>query len=316
MSKYERTETRWFPAVILFVASNCSFASVELGAALGQQYDELNWSIAELDGDPNIVSELSWTELRSNTLNGYVTLREQRFSLRAEFTTGTIVAGKNQDSDYGADDRQCEFSRSNNDADSGSVSRLQLQVGFDFNDLLGARSVITPYAMYLQRELGLKMTDGNQTLSNASCVPPDINFTPPDTGPIDGLNSSYDAEWSGFAVGVSVQKTLPQGLRIGAAATGAAVDYTGKGNWNLRSDFSHPVSFRQLSEGTGTEFSGFAEYRATPKLLLSLRVMRYIWNADAGTSTYYFTNGMRVSTRLNGVNWDGYSVAFGLTGSF
>ncbi|NIQ93167.1 MAG: TonB-dependent receptor, partial [Desulfuromonadales bacterium] len=83
---------------------------------------------------PNILSELTWDDLRSFQLAAET---EMVRSLRPRVSTvlmgrtsyGWIVSGENQDSDYAGDNRTLEWSRSNNDAGNGHVFDLEGGVG-------------------------------------------------------------------------------------------------------------------------------------------------------------------------------------------
>ena len=108
--------------VTLILSTVCSIGdlnAVEMEGDLelvgGYRLDDLDWSIAgNLNGtNPNIVSELTWSDLESYQLKlgGKGTI-DRVFYLRGSAAFGWVLSGDVQDSDYNGDDRTQEFSRS------------------------------------------------------------------------------------------------------------------------------------------------------------------------------------------------------------
>ena len=94
----------------------------------GYRYDQLDWNIAsDLSGTytPNILSELTWDEVRSAQLQFDLSglfsnrLLSTRLYYRISLALASTQKGENQDSDYDGNDRSIEFSRSNNNSSNG-----------------------------------------------------------------------------------------------------------------------------------------------------------------------------------------------------
>src|SRR5581483_3631768 len=113
-------------------------ADLEFGTSFRR--DNLDWNIAsDQTGltSPNIVSELTWRNLQAFQFEARSHVETQNnLYVKLMFGYGWIVAGKNQDSDYGTNDRGSEWSRSNNSANRGEMMDVSLGVGYDFK-LLG-----------------------------------------------------------------------------------------------------------------------------------------------------------------------------------
>ena len=214
---------------------------------------------------------------------------------------GVIVDGKNQDSDYREDDRRMEYSRSNNQADTGSTRDISVGIGYaipigsDFFSL-------APLIGYSYHRQELRMTDGYQTI--------------PATGSFPDLNSSYDATWKGPWVGVDLTLALKEisssldwvELCIGLEHHWAAYDATA--DWNLRTDFKHPKSFEHTADGRGDKLFFGLKNRLGDMTTLSIFYEQQQWTTQSGIDRVFLVNGQTIETRLNEVNWRSSVVRF------
>ena len=99
----------------------------------GYRRDDLDWNIAgDTNGShPNILTELTWDDVESYQVKFQGNLIWPKImALRGSVAYGWIFDGENQDSDYRGDNRNLEFSRSNNSTEDGYV----LNVNFDYQD--------------------------------------------------------------------------------------------------------------------------------------------------------------------------------------
>jgi hypothetical protein len=276
----------------------------------GYRTDKLNWSIAgNLQGsNPNVRSELSWTnlsiyqlKLANRTVIGGV-------YVRGYLDYGMVVSGRNQDSDYNGDNRTLEFSRSVNGTDGNYVWDGSVGVGPRFS-FLDDNVVVCPMLGYAISEQDLNIVDGYQAFS----APP---LTTP-VGPIAGLDSLFQARWMGPWLGVDLFISSPTPhtafSKIGVLVTGEYhwVDYDADANWNLRSDYAHPVSFTQEADGSG--------YMAGVTFLFEIK-NRWGFHAgmniidmttEAGLDRTYYANGTTNDTRLNEARWKSLTIEAG-----
>lgn len=300
-----------FAAIALtpFVPAQAREASFEVST--GYRTDELQWSIAG-NGSPNILSELTWRDLRiaELTLSGRFTDPTGEH-LRVMAGYGNIYSGKNQDSDYSGNDRTFEWSRSENRSDGDNVLDLSVAGGHRI-ELRGAFTV-TPLLGYSYHEQNLRMTDGNQTVSEPAFAP----SAPQPVGPFPGLNSTYKARWKGPWLGLEATKALSSSVSAALELQYHWAEYYGVADWNLRSDFAHPKSFEHEADGEGMVIA-FAFYRLLePGRWTGNVTFDYQrWKTDPGVDRLFFANGAIGTTRLNEVTWKSWSVSLGLQRAF
>jgi len=286
------------------MATTALAGSASLNIGSGFRVDRLDWNIAAGSGTPNILSELKWKNIESATIeSGLSFVSDGGYVFRVNGDYGWIVSGINQDSDFSGNNRTGEFSRSNNNAGSGNVWDVNIDLGYRFGD----EAYLEPFVGWEIRKQSLRIFNGRQTLASAG--------TPP-VGPIVGLDSSYNAKWTAPVVGVET------GIEYGAWKFNAGfsyavrTNYSADANWNLRTDLAHPVSFSHEGNGHGINVDASASYSLSDA-----------WNiaAEFGYSKYWIRNGVDSTfsstgavsfTNLNEVNWESFSTVASLEYSF
>jgi hypothetical protein len=263
----------------------------------GYRTDTLDWNIAGTSEgtDPNVLSELTWEDLVIHQFSlGVRILKEKSLYLKGAFDYGWIVDGDNQDSDYEADDRQEEFSRSNNQSDEGNT--LDFSIGMGYPIIFSADFLsLTPVIGYSYHQQELHMTDGYQTI--------------PDLGAFPGLDSSYDATWKGPWVGFDLNiglKKISRFFRYSEFFIGYEhhwATYYATADWNLRTDFMHPKSFEHEADGQGDKVSLGLKSRLGNLTTLGIFYEQQRWSTQKGVDSVFLINGQVIETRLNGVNW-------------
>lgn len=311
---------RWLSVLLLFLflclpvaaLAQPSFNSTEISLNVDTSYrqDQLKWSIAgNTDGsNPNILSELSWDDLRIYQIRLHgsldvplkkITLFLPHFSVRGAY--GFIQDGNNQDSDYHGDDRTQEYSRTNNSADQGNTLDLSVGAGLRF-PLWNNRVFLTPMIGYSYHEQNLTLQDGNQTT--------------PETGPFDGLDSSYSTRWQGHWFGFEFQyKPTPQ-ITIKGLTESHRADYYAKADWNLIPSFAHPKSFDHHAKGNGLVYELGIEYQFKNNWFFTASGTYQKWKTRTGRDRLYLTNGTTLDTQLNAVNLKSSSLQIGLIYQF
>ncbi len=274
---------------------------------IGYRSDDLDWNIAgDLTGQhPNVLSELTWSDLKILQIKGTAKASVRRFYMRGSLGYGWILDGDNQDSDYLGDNRTLEFSRSNNDGGDGNVFDASIGIGYAVVD---QKLMIAPLIGYSYHIQDLSAQKGFQTIE----TPP---FTPP-IGPFPGLDSTYEAHWHGPWIGVDVSHGASEKLNLHASFEYHWADYEAKANWNLRSDLAHPVSFRHDADGDGIVVSGGAVYDPERFWPLSLTVEYQDWSTDPGINRVFVADGTILETRLNEVNWESFAIMLGTAYKF
>ncbi|MGC2165980.1 MAG: hypothetical protein WA632_08210 [Gallionella sp.] len=283
--------------------------TAEVSVNLARREDNLNWNIA--GNSVNVLSELTWkklaiTQVSFDTLVNF----PNRMRLSSQLGYGLINSGLNQDSDYDGNDRTQEFSRSSNKS-GGNLVDASIGLGKTFEvwrSQGGIKVDLIPIAGLSIHQQNLTMKDGVQTISASSTSPP--------LGPIAGLNSSYKAQWMGPWWGLDTQWETARGLSLNVAIEYHLVDFSAKADWNLRTDFAHPVSYTHQAGGEGLVVGICALYAVNERWTMKLKMERQRWKAHAGTDVVFLRNGTTEYARLNEVNWDSSAASIGLTRRF
>jgi hypothetical protein len=306
----------WVYALFIFVAVVAPVGAIaeetdilktaQLSLLTGYRADNLDWNIAgNIDGEnPNVLSELVLDDLNvwQVQAEGNVDVAIEKipwFSiyLRGMAGYGWIVDGRNRDSDYGSDNRSNEVSRSINDADDGNVLDLSIAIGPHFSSNDGRWSII-PLMGYSYHEQNLTITDGQQII--------------PPSGPFDGLDSTYETEWSGPWIGADIAYLPVSKWTFTTSIEYHWADYSAEADWNLRDDFKHSKSFEHKADGDGWGAGVGLIYALNKQLSVGLSGDYLNWNTDPGISRHYLANGSIVETRLNEVNWESTSLSVNL----
>ena len=286
-----------------FASESESSKTARIILLTGYRTDDLNWNISgNINGvSPNILSELAWDDLDVWQLKaeGSLDIANDIFTwfnfyLKGAAGYGWIVDGRNRDSDYGADNRSNEVSRSINDADDGNVLDLSIAIGPHFSSNDGHWSII-PLMGYSYHEQNLTITDGQQII--------------PPLGPFDGLKSTYETEWSGPWLGADIAYLPVSKWTFTTSIEYHWADYSAEADWNLRDDFKHSKSFEHKADGDGWVAGIGLNYALNKQLSVGLSGDYLSWKTDPGISRFYLANGAIVETRLNEVNWESTSLS-------
>jgi Protochlamydia outer membrane protein len=296
---------------------------VQLELSNAYREDDLKWNIAgNLNGsDPNVLSELSWDDLKIYQLKFQLkSVMSKIFYFRGSVAYGWIFDGEVQDSDYSGDNRTMEWSRSNSDGDDGDVVDASAGIGYPF---LFGRKVevgIRPLVGYSYHEQNLKITNGQQTLSDPALAPPGV--TPPPLGPIAGLDSSYEAKWKGPWIGLELNLRAPQPvswiqrLESDFGFEYHWADYEAQADWNLRPDLASGNSFEHSADGDGFVFTAGLKFFFNRNWAVSGDFTYQDWQTDEGTDKVNYADGTSQATQLNEVKWTSTAVGLGIVYRF
>lgn len=288
--------------------------------SLGYRQDSLDWSIADSDGSPNVLSELEWVDVDILQFRGELSgSNTERLYFRGSAAFGVAVDGENRDTDYAGDNRSLAFSRSVNGVDGSSTLDLSAAIGHTFAFGETGRHQFIPLLGYSWHRQQMQIVDGNQVLSNlanAKIYDPSTT-TVPALGPFAGLDSSYDAQWFGLWLGGDVLWDLQKRGAAYARLEAHWVDYSAEADWNLRSDFAHPLSFEHQADGFGWVMElGWRQPLAAQAWVWGVSLSLQDWTTDAGIDRTYFASGSIADTRLNEVNWSSRTLNLSLGKTF
>lgn len=310
-----------------FAAVFNKIESAELDLSIGHRVDQFDWNIAgNSDGkNPNVLSQLTWSDLEliQLQLDGRIELSEVLWTkidalFVGRFAYGNAITGLNRDSDYAGDNRTLEWSRSINQSDDGFTVDITGGIGHKF-ELIPKLLSVAPLIGYAFNVQNLTMSEGVQTVSDD--VIHDLFFEPDTSGPwpigsIPALDSSYRAYWFGPWLGLNIDLTPIEKLKIELLGEFHWVEYFAEANWNLRTQLVHPISFEHEAHGTGLVGTVKTSYQLNDRWSLLFSGTLQYWRTGDGIDTTYFTDGTRGGTRLNEVNWDSYAAMVGLRYQF
>lgn len=254
-------------------------AQTDVGIEAGLRTDYLRFNIAGPGDSPNILSELTWENVKSQYVNVHAAFKSGDFNLRGDYGYGRITQGDNQDSDYLGNNRTEEFSRSNNKANGDDVNDAKLGAGIEFEGLKQTRFKITPWVGLSRHQQNLNITQGFQTIPASG----------PNSGPIPNLNSTYKAQWTGPWAGLNLRFQADANIAIHANFEHHWANYSAKGNWNLRECWEHPESYTHNADGMGNDISLSADIDLNPNVTVSLSMTYSSWITDAGTNAVHLT---------------------------
>jgi outer membrane protease len=281
---------------------------------VGYRWDDLHWVITDSDKRPSFASVLEYDNLESATLSADMRWsNSSNIYVRGGVDIGRTLSGDERDSDYLFPTEPnnfpsvVEFSRSTADCDSGSLLDANIGVGYRFDLPFSDRDQylrLMPLVGFSYHSQELEVNDGVQILS-------EYGFSMP-LGPFDGLDSNYDAHWAGPWAGIDMELALNQRHALLASFEYHWVDYEADADWNLRSDFSHPVSFEHESDGDGIIASITYRFTPNPKWFWTLGYKYSKFEADWGEDTTYFSDGTIGKDKLYEAEWESHAVMVGL----
>lgn len=286
-----------------------------LNLDLGGRTDKLNWSIADQYGGQtvNVLSELSWKDVRSVQLaaRGWlladiVPKVEQPLKIQIDLAGGQIRSGRFSDRDYAGNNRTQLFSEARGQSDHGYTADLSFGLGLPFQ--LG-RTTLTPSFGYSLHMLDFRLTDGVQVVNPAVDNVKDLQG---ENGSLDGLDSRYKAYWYGPWIGVELSSMVAEQVQLVLDVEYHWADYFAEANWNLRSDFAHPVSFEHTASGRGLVTAARIVYQLNQAWSLNLNGKAQRWATSHGTDRLFLADGRIGKTRLNRVEWKAYTISGGV----
>ncbi|MEJ2033063.1 MAG: hypothetical protein P8Y63_08510 [Deltaproteobacteria bacterium] len=305
-------------AVLVFVGGTARaeyIDTMEFEIESGYRIDDFDWNIA---GDSaNVLSELTWKDLGiyqvgasgklaiGNEYAGFLTY------IRGSFDYGWILNGDWQDSDFHGNNRAIEYSRSIGTTEDDNVLDGSIGLGFQ-GKFWQDRLAIAPLGGYSYHKQNLRNTNAFQQISDTRFA---LNLPP--VGPIPGLNETYEAVWWGPWAGVDLEYTpFPRFSLLGTFEYHWA-DYKADADWNLRTDFAHPVSFtHKANDASGILAKVTGRYLLARTWALDLSYTYQNWQAKDGTDTTFLSTGATSTTKLNEVNWKTSAFIVGLSYKF
>jgi hypothetical protein len=284
----------------------------------GSRCDNLEWSIA--GNGVNVLSELSWSDVESYqiSIGNHIQLKNN-LQIRGQFNYAVITNGNLRDSDYGNDGAADEWSRSISESDGDQLWDIAAGGGYAFL-FFDKRLALSPMLGISYHKQNLRIQNGRQVISETN---PFGGADPPPVGPLSSqLNSSYFARWMGPWVGVDLRykpKMHPpvyHAMELRFSLELHWADYYGQGNWNLRSDLQHPISFEHEADGFGINLTAQCLVALDDQWDITIAANHQNWSTEAGTDRKFLSSGRSSTTRLNEVAWNSTSYMMGVVYHF
>ena len=298
-------------SVLLLVSATPSFASdldedgqfkiskmINIDTRTGFRRANLNWNIAAPDGPPNVLSELEYTDLEILEVSFNVKAVVNKIYSRASINFGKIIEGSATDSDYSEDNRNSLYSKSQSDIND-EVHDLCVGLGYQM-DLFSDKFKIAPLAGVSYHSQNMRHTNGVQIVSAGGI--------PAEGQTLNGLNSTYEAEWRSWFVGVDLDFEVFKDLFLTSSLEYHNAVYAAAANWNLRDDFAHPVSFTHEALGEGAVVNISVNRVFAQKWLIGLMYGWEEWSTAPGEDVLFWEDGGTTVSPLNSVNWDSQSL--------
>jgi hypothetical protein len=243
--------------------------------------------------------------MESLQARGYIrTYLKNSLYFEGDVGFGRILDGKSQDSDYFGDNRTQEFSRSYADIKGDGTYDLSVGIGYQFGKKIDAEKgsgfLLVPRIGYALRSVNVRVNNGVQVVNTLSSF----------LGPFDGLDTTYNTKWEGPWIGLRGEFDFNHKVGLFIDAEYHIMDFEADADWNLRSDFAHPVSFEHFADADGGSISAGITFSPTNTFTLVVTASYSESNTDAGLDRTYFSDGTSLTTRLNEVEWKSASIMF------
>ncbi|MBL4868514.1 MAG: hypothetical protein JKY67_19290 [Pseudomonadales bacterium] len=286
-----------------------NYYKIETTFSIGVRRGDFDWNIAsDFSGQnqPNTLSELSYTNLSITETSFDYQVRKLKGALKdiyfeTHISAGYIGNGTIQDSDYDGDNRSQEFSRSLSNPEGSFTFNLINAVGL--TKIFFDQWRVTPLLGYAYNVQSFVIREGEQVLATSRRTP--------SIGQFSGLDSTYQAQWFGFWLGLVTQADFNK-HHFTLRGQFHFPEFYADANWNLRSDFAHPKSFAHFADGTAVSVKINYSYQLSKKLKFLASYHNERWETRDGIDTIYFEDGDTASTRLNETNWKSSSFSIGI----
>ncbi|MEN5197364.1 hypothetical protein [Sphingobacterium faecium] len=279
--------------IFLFFFWKDSFAQIELSYSLNPKIttNSLAWNIAgnSIGENPNVLSELIWKRITSIGTDLKVgMILKQKYTLDIGYSFNKTINGVVTDIDYDKDNRLGIVSKEQYNSDRGNRYLYNLKFGYLFHKNWGE---LIFFSM-------AEFSKNNYTLVNTS----------------DGLFSKYSFDLIGGGVGLLTSIDLGDYLQLKITNSYLINQYNATADWNLRKDFSHPISFVHNTSISKLDNHSLLNYRISNHLKIGffIELSKYFSNGW-GVDKLYYSNKEVSFTRLNDVSFKIKTVGFSVT---
>ena len=297
-----RTPSR-FPGILVFSFLCCLslpvYGAVTTTVSSGITLDRLEWTIGPSSFFP--ISELvfeatSW----QTTFNTQWAHDTSRWFFEGTAGFGSVLSGSVTDSDFSLPQMNGLFSRSDSDIDGHNSLLFSVESGYRI--WTTDRWVVSLISGFTWTQTRYQIKNGEQTF-------------PPGGSDLSGLNSEYRARWYGPNIGFRWNTDLrPVPLFFFLEGRfWPLIQYSGKGTWNLRTDFEQDPSFTHKDDnGYGGDVTATLRYPITNHWVIEGGWTGRFLRTSNGTDRTFFSNGTEGTVTLLDVSQDTHWFRLGL----
>lgn len=286
-------------ASFLFCMPTSGNAAVTTTVSSGIAQDTLEWTIGPSSSFP--VSELvfestSW----QNTFNVQWVDDTGLWFFEGTSGFGYVFSGSVVDSDFSLPQMQGLFSRS--DSDIGGHNSLLFSLDGGYRIWTTDRWVVWLISGFTWTQVRYQIENGDQTFPSGGAD-------------LSDLNSEYRARWYGPTIGfrwTTDLKPVPLFLFL-EGRFWPIIQYSGKGNWNLRTDFEQSPSFTHKDDnGYGGDVTATLRYPITNHWIVEGGWTGRFLRTSNGTDRTFFSDGTQGTIPLLDVSQDTHWFRIGL----
>lgn len=261
------------------IVSSLSFSS-------GLVNTNLSWNISgNLAGEnPNVLSELIWENVIGINFSGNYEAWYKRVGVSINYANTSYFKGNATDTDYLKDNRTEISFFSELNAKESTSNQQELKAKYKIIDKEKTKVILS---------LGYVLI--NQT------------FRLRDEG---SLNSFYQPKWQGVLIGA---KTIFRYKRVSLCPyiNYSQLDYTAKADWNLITNFKHPISFEHFANGFGLKAGFMFELKTFKNINFTLNYFHQYLSTGKGTENLYLIDNSIKKTRVNDITSKAHFLTIG-----
>ncbi len=268
---------------------------LNVDAGMIYRQDKMTWRIG--NAPTTVLSEL---EYKTNAVQPKLAMSvtsPYHFALQIYYADGDIKTGEAYDADYDEPLASLYLLSKSNVIGSMSDWGLMFSKGYSLKNVSATIDI-----GWSRHKQNLNMINGFQLVPDEE----------PYYGPISGLNNSYVTQWQGFFWGAGLSIASDVHWQFEANIKQRFFNYNAKANWNLRKEFSHPLSFEHQINANAYEGSLTAIYHINNKCSLKSFITVLAAKGKNGIDTTYFDNGNAQVYFLNHMSWHSrqYGIVF------
>ena len=291
---------QWLFVTLAFLSLPAlGFGAVTTSLSSGIALDRLEWTIGPSSSFP--ISELEFeSTIWQSTFNAQWAHDTTPWFVEGSAGFGYVFSGSVVDSDFALPNKNGLFSRSDSDIDGHNSLLFSVEGGYRI--WTTERWVFSLISGFTWTQVRYQITNGTQKV-------------PPGGADLSGLNSEYRARWYGPTVGFRWNTNLDP-LPLFLFLEGRfwpVIQYSGKGTWNLRTDFEQDPSFTHKDDnGYGGDVTAILRYPFTAHWTLEGGWTGRFLRTSKGTDRTFFSNGTQGTISLLKVSQDTHWFRLGI----